>query len=145
MKWLYYDYMGKYNPVCVDAGNITDIIFVDPDIPNDGTVVQELIADGNMYHCDCKEVFFEKFGFVLFEPLGVEKRKFPDNVKHGDEIKMPFNDSSFVPITTDPRVLYIMYKAFHNDVEGLKIPTREYALRFLREIGAMTDCIPVQF
>ena len=143
MKWLYYDYMGKYNPVCVDAGNITEIIF--SKTPYDGSKVQGVVIEGIKYHCDCKDVFFDRFGFVFLDPLGVEEKDFPAGVKHGDDIKMPFNYDGHIPITTDPRVLYIMYHAFRNKVAGLQIPTREDALKFLQNVGAMTDCIPVQF
>jgi len=142
MKWLYYDYMERFNPVCVDAGNITEIRFSNPTY--DGAKVLGVVAEGIKYHCDCKDVFFDRFGFVFFDPLGVEEKDFPTGVKYGDEIKMPFNFDGYNPITTDPRVLYIMYHAFRNDVAGLKIPTRDEALKFLRNVGAMTDCIPVQ-
>ena len=146
MKWLYYDYMGEFNPVCVDAGNITEIVLSKnvKGIQDYASAVQEIIADGNRYHCDCKSDFFESYGFVFFDPIGVPRKDFPKDVKYGDEIDMPFRYAEFIPITTDPRVLFIMYHAYREDVAGLKNPTINEALRFLRKVGAKTDCIPVQ-
>lgn len=146
MKWLYYDYMGEFNPVCVDAGKITGIIFTKDikGIQDYASAVQVVVADGKQYRCDCKSDFFESYGFVFFVPIGAPRKDFPAGVEHGDEIEMPFRDANYTPITTDPRILYIMYHAFRDDVAELKIPTHDEALRFLRNVGAKTDCIPVQ-
>ena len=163
MKWLYYDYMELYNPVCVDAGDITEVI---PNIPAGQETysnVLAIVADGKKYWCDTKQVMTVVFGVVKFKQdidlTNLGEVQIPKGIKHKDEMNMPtwwFNGGhSLLPIAIDPRILCIMFKAFRELNENptteefnkvfRKIPTREEAMYYLRKNNLKTECVPVQW
>ena len=147
--------------VCEDAGVIQKIR------PNPGyqytySNILEIIADGVRCGCDNKYSIVAELGYCTFHPL----RKDVENVQWEDiggiedgtifEVvpeKSYLNGHEYVsPITTDPRILYIHHRAHLEKIHGQrainaafkKIPSREEALQYLREVGGCTVWKPMR-
>ena len=167
-EWRYFDYMQNYNPVCVDAGNITKIIPNIPKAPYSYHHIEAVIADGVYFGCDTKSVIFKTGGFVAFEPSDYPYdedaptifKKFPLNLSHGDRVDMgprirylAKDNSGYNPICCDPRVLYIMHRSLelprsNTTIEQFNelfkaIPSRQEALDYLNRNNLM--CHPIPF
>ena len=158
MKWVYYDYMGIYNPVCEDAGEILKIIPNIPTAPYTNSNISEIETDVGAFGCDTKFDIVRVGGFCLFGLINA-----PDDglifrdlagIKHGDTVKLEKNvvlmygANTLVPITTDPRILCIMHRAHGLKDDALpefckRIPTRDEAVAYLRAIGAQMECLPM--
>ena len=161
MKWVYYDYMGKDNPVCEDVGEIQRIFPNLPAAPYTYSRITEIETDVGLFGCDTKYKIMLYGGYCFFEPIrgknGKTKQKTIDlaGIKHGEEVDLDMealylmNGAGLTPITTDPRILCIMHRAHGlNDPEKQlpelckRIPTRDEAVAYLRAIGAQMECLP---
>jgi len=165
-KWLYYDYMGKYNPVCVDLGNIEKIL---PNIPmaqETYQLVEGVIADGVHFGCNTKPIILQLGGFANCIPCPKNLdaptvfKTFPEDIHHEDPVDMEPNiayldrkHNFHSPICCDPRLLYIMHRALELPTDTtlerfnrhLKvIPTREEALAYLIRNNLNFDPIPFE-
>lgn len=164
MKWIYRkieDYhLPKHYLVCEDAGEIQEIIPNYPAAQYTYSNISEIVADGIRCSCDTKYSILERSGYCDFQPLrsDIEKVDFVDLAGIRDGTIFEVNPektymigSNFIyPISIDPRVLYILHRAHLEDIrhpEAVKaafarIPTREEAQRYLRQIGANTEWNP---
>jgi len=157
MKWVYYDYMGKSNPVCKDVGEILRIVPNLPAVQYTYSNILEIETDSGLFSCDTKYKIMLYGGYCVFEPIRGEnvEPEFIDltGIRQGDIVDVKPNEvyqikSSFLtPITTDPRVLCIMHRSHALKGEALQefckhIPTRDEAVAYLRSINAQTDCLP---
>ncbi len=164
-RWIYYDYMGNYNPVCEDAGEIARVRANWPRARDSHGMIDVVTADGMEFHGDIKRIVLETGGIHPFSPaIGgaeYEFRDLPDGIRHGDELEVRpglvwigGDGGMLVPICTDPRILYMAHRGWEllDKGENLEeaeirqwerdIPTREAALRWLLDNGKKTDCIP---
>ena len=163
-RWIYYDYMGVYNPVCEDAGDITEIVPNIPAAPESYGNLDTIVADGIKFGCDCKKAILDYGGILFFQPYDPGRigktifRELPAGIKHRDSMDakpgekwLDAKHSILTPICTDPRVLYIAHRGWMlgdspggDSVERWRqdIPTRQMALRWLLDNRKMTDCIP---
>ena len=158
MKWFYYDYMGRNNPVCEDIGSIEEIH------ENNGSskcMLSLIKADGMLFG-GATHPLITRFGHYF--PLGVihdddaEFRRIPDGIRYGDELEIsPYiiwedaKNQSLQPVCTDPRVLYIAFQgwlihptASKEETEKWKhdIPTRAKAEKWLKERDLFYVCTP---
>ena len=158
MKWVYYDYMGNYNPVCEDAGEILKIIPNTPPAPYTNSNISEIETPVGAFGCDTKFDIVRVGGFCLFGLINDPDKNliFVDivGVKHGQTVRVTKNDvlmygeNTLTPITTDPRILCIMHRAHGLKDDALpefckRIPTRDEAVAYLRSIGAQMECLPM--
>ena len=165
-KWVYYDNMGRNNPVCVDAGKITAIVPNYPKARESYGLVDSIVADGIRFVGNIKYIVLDIGCIYPFSPYpnasSARFVEFPKDLKHGDAVEfkndIEFFDSEgalYTPICIDPRVLYIAHRGWKllkkgealtaDEVENWSkdIPTRENALRWLVENGKRTECIPI--
>jgi hypothetical protein len=162
MKWVFVDYMGRFNPVCEDVGKILKIKPNYPAAPYTYSHVLEIETDEGVFGCDTKFDIVRLGGFCLFEQNGEMRLPLKyvklDRIKHGDTVTLNQNDvlmlgnETLTPITTDPRVLCIMHRA-HNDLPAEpteeqfkqfceRIPTKKEAVEYLKARGAQMECLP---
>lgn len=162
MKWVFVDYMGRFNPVCEDVGKILKIKPNYPAAPYTYSHVLEIETDKGVFGCDTKFDIVRLGGFCLFEQNGEMRLPLKyvklDRIKHGDTVQLNQNDVpmlgpfTLTPITTDPRVLCIMHRA-HNDLPAEpteeqfkqfceRIPTKKEAVEYLKARGAQMECLP---
>lgn len=126
-RWVYYDYMGTYNPVCEDAGEITCVHPNWPMAPYSHGLIDYIVADGVRFGGDMKRDVFETGCILPFEafserPGEIVFLPFPSGLRHGDAMPPPYpdpytvyltsNDEPMTPICTDPRVLYIAHRGY---------------------------------
>lgn len=160
MKWVYYDYMGKMNPVCEDAGKILRIVPNFPKVQGTFSNIQEIETDVGRFGCDTRYSTLLYGGYCFFEPIhgDGEQTEFVDltGIKHGETVDVKtrglylIDGFGLMPITTDPRILCIMHRAhdLNNPTEKelfdfcKHIPDRKEAVAYLRSIHAETDCLP---
>ena len=164
--WLYYDYMGTYNPVCVDIGNISSIVPNIPWAPYTYHLVNGIVADGVFFGCGTKPSIIRIGGFTFCRPCPDNLdsqtvfKTFPQDIRHEDpvvmkpEISYYSKDRTFFsPICCDPRVLYIMHRAMELPTNITKerfnhffkeIPSREKALAYLIRNNLNFDPIPFE-
>jgi hypothetical protein len=159
--WKYYDYMENLNPVCEDVGKILKIV---PNlVKNQETLsnIGEIETEDGSFFVDTRFLLIRIGGFCTFQAYSKNDKRpakeiqittvkeFPS--KPDPNIVYLDGDGFCKPITTDPRVLYIMHKANDlpmNDADALEafcrhIPTKREATDYLRKIGATTDCLPM--
>lgn len=147
--------------VCEDAGEIQKII-ANPGYQYTYSNILEVIADGVRCGCDNKYSIVAELGYCTFHPLrkDVENVQWEDigGIEDGtifevDPEKSYLNGHEYVsPITTDPRILYIHHRAHLEKIHGQrainaafkKIPSREEALQYLREVGGCTVWKPMR-
>ena len=161
MKGVYVDYMGRFNPVFEDVGNILKIIPNYPAAPYTYSHVLEIETDEGVFGCDTKFDIVRLGGFCQFERNGdmrlpIEYIKL--DVRHGDTVTVNQNEVLMLdgvtlePITTDPRILCILHRA-HNDLPAepteeqfkifcARIPTKQEAVEYLKARGAQMECLP---
>ena len=154
--------MGTMSPVCVDAGRIIRIVPNYPAAQCTYSRISEIETDEGRFGCDMKFSIVRIGGFCSFTPIGNPDAAINfinlDGIRHGDSVDLHANEvlmideHSLSPITTDPRVLYIMHRA-HDELpmepteEQFKefcrhIPDREEAIEYLKRKDAYKDCIP---
>lgn len=159
MKWVYYDYMGNLNPVCEDAGKILNIVPNLPAAPYTYSNILEIDTDGGRFGCDTKFPSVKYGGFTAFFPIRADNAKKLElvnlaGIRHGDTVDVKPNcvyflgSSGLSPITTDPRVLFIMHRAHGLKPDDLpdfckRIPTKAEAIAYLRSIHAQMECLPM--
>ena len=168
MIWRYRKITKGYDDshyfVCEDAGEIQKII-PNPGIQYTCSSILEIVADGIRCGCDTKYAIVKR-GFCSFDPLP-EDADNPDRetifedirgIRDGTifnvnpEIAYLIGERFVYTITTDPRILYIMHRAYLERIPGnqeaidaafAKIPSREDALQYLRRIGACLEWKPI--
>ncbi len=166
-RWIFYDYMGSYNPVCEDVGEITGIKPNWPQAQYSYGLIDTITADGIMYGCDVKRAVLEIGGICPLYPydpkrkVGKEERRLPDGIRHGDAMEtgpgimwVDGKGSILTHICIDPRVLYIAHRGWQlldkedgptdADIRRWQadMPTRQTALHWLLENKKKIDCIP---
>ena len=157
--WKFYDYMENNNPVCEDVGKILKIV---PNLEkNQETLcdIGEIETEDGLFGVDTRFLIVRVGGYSAFVPLNGDPNKTTKFVQISDAKEIVWKpnmaylngESICSPITTDPRILYIMHKANdlpRNDNDALEafcrhIPTKKEATDYLRKIGATTDCLPM--
>lgn len=127
-RWVYYDYMGSFNPVCEDAGEITCVHPNWPMAPYSYGLIDYIVADGVRFGGDIKRDVFETGGILPFKALRegpgeIVFLPFPSGLRHGDAMPPPYpdpytvyrnasTDEPMTPICTDPRVMYIAHRGY---------------------------------
>ncbi|MGI6355191.1 MAG: hypothetical protein ACOX6W_08860 [Lentisphaeria bacterium] len=137
MKWTVYQFMGEWNPVCEDAGELE--ILLNPDES------PYFRADGIVFApSDNWQVL--RRGLTCFDPyedsfdsdLCIRKKEIR---KNGVYIDLSFR---MEPITTDPRVLMVMHHYYHHGgVAMTKVPTRLEAVNYLLKENALYPLMPM--
>lgn len=131
MKWIVYKFMGEWNPVCEDAGELE--ILINPD----GSPYFR--ADGIVFApSDNWQVL--RRGMTCFDPYedsfdeGLHERK-KEIRKNGAHIDLSFR---MCPITTDPRVLMVMHDYYHHGWKAMtEVPARLDAVKYLLNENAL--------
>ena len=125
--WKYDGYMDFYNPICIDAGEITAI----HSLNDDNCIPEQILADGLWHGIFTKQIFLELGSWCSFGigPLADDteiKVKIMSNPKDGDEISINPKEQLRVEkddigedkswwwysICVDPRVLYIAFRGY---------------------------------
>lgn len=145
-KWLYYPDMQRCNPVCVDAGEITEIR------PRTGQFwgADSIVADGIIYSVDTKWTVFRSSCYCSFFPLqradGGEIKGdilLPKNILPRQAVTMDgiTGYRGMFPICIDPRVMYIVDKGFSLVIDRSEEPSPDEIKAYLADIPSMEKAV----
>lgn len=164
MKWIYRERMDIWNPVCVDIGEIEEILRNDHNQDgrdNDfafgqdyGNGVDIRTTDGVFRVGEMKIHVLAQAGMCGIRRVNerISLIGVPPGLEDGAEVFLPENkDWRGNAICTDPRVLYIANRGYRiigwgdstkEEIDAFyrDIPTREHALEWLEREGFATDC-----
>lgn len=161
-KWIYVAHMGEDNPICRDIGNIEKLTL--DSTGRTTNALESLVADGIQYYLGMQPYAIRILGMVSLDSMYDAKTGeqltwvYPplENAKDGMVVDVKHKPSSEIythsAYCDDPRLLCILNRLLNlllrnedSDSEkvdkALIVPTREEALKYLREREYTPSCI----